>query len=71
MIRSASKSPLRTSEMNMVNYISGLVLAVLLLIGVAVVAPFAPAHPVVAAFVGIVWLLADLILASAIRLAAQ
>jgi regulator of protease activity HflC (stomatin/prohibitin superfamily) len=55
----------------MVNYISGLVFAVLFLIGVAVVAPFAPAHPVVAAFAGIVWLLADLILASAIKLAAQ
>ena len=55
----------------MVNYISGLVFTVLFLIGAAVVVPFAPAHPVVATIVGIVWLVADLILASAIRIAAQ
>ena len=55
----------------MVNYISGLVFVVLLLIGIAIVAPFAPAHPGLAAIVGIAWLLADVILASAIQLAAQ
>ena len=71
MIRGASQSPSKASEINMVNYISGLVFTVLFLIGAAVVAPFAPAHPVVATIVGIVWLVADLILASAIRIAAQ
>lgn len=55
----------------MVNYISGLVFTVLLLIGVAVVTPFAPAHPVAAAIAGTAWLVADLFLASAIKLAAQ
>ena len=37
----------------------------------AVVAPLATVHPVLAVIVGIVWLVADLILASAIKLAAQ
>jgi regulator of protease activity HflC (stomatin/prohibitin superfamily) len=55
----------------MVNYISGLVFAVLLLVGIAVVAPLAPAHPVLAAVLGAAWLLADVIFASAIQLAAQ
>jgi regulator of protease activity HflC (stomatin/prohibitin superfamily) len=55
----------------MVNYISGLVFVVLLLIGGAIVAPLAPAHPVLALLLGIAWLLVDLILASAIQLAAQ
>jgi regulator of protease activity HflC (stomatin/prohibitin superfamily) len=55
----------------MVNYISGLVFAVLLLVGAGVLAPLAPAHPVIAGVVGIVWVLVDLILASAIRIAAQ
>ena len=71
MIPSASKSPSGASEINMVNYISGLVFVVLLLIGAAVVAPFAQAHPVVATIVGTAWLVADVILASAIQLAAQ
>jgi regulator of protease activity HflC (stomatin/prohibitin superfamily) len=55
----------------MVNYISSLVFAVLLLVGIAVVAPFGPAHPVLAMVLGAAWLLADMILASAIQLAAQ
>jgi regulator of protease activity HflC (stomatin/prohibitin superfamily) len=55
----------------MVNHISGLVFAVLLLVGIAVIAPFAPAHPVLAVVLGAAWLLADVILASAIQLAAQ
>jgi regulator of protease activity HflC (stomatin/prohibitin superfamily) len=55
----------------MVNYISGLVFVILLLIGVAIVAPFAEAHPVIATVVGILWLVVDTILASAIHLAAQ
>ncbi|HEX8754559.1 MAG TPA: SPFH domain-containing protein [Solirubrobacterales bacterium] len=56
---------------DMVNYISSLVFAVLLLVGIAVVAPLAPAHPVLAAVLGAAWLLADVIFASAIQLAAQ
>jgi regulator of protease activity HflC (stomatin/prohibitin superfamily) len=55
----------------MVNYISGLVFVVVLLIGVAIVGPFAEAHPVLATVAGIAWLVADSILASAIQLAAQ
>lgn len=55
----------------MVNYISSLVFAVLLLVGIAIVAPLAPAHPVLAAVLGAGWLLADMIFASAIQLAAQ
>ncbi|HMF35571.1 MAG TPA: hypothetical protein VKF17_03000 [Isosphaeraceae bacterium] len=51
------------SEINLVNYISGLVFAVLLLIGIAIVAPFAQARLIVAAFAGTVWFLADLTLA--------
>src|SRR3954462_9523288 len=55
----------------MVNYISGLVFVVLLLIGIATIAPFAEGQPLLATLIGIVWLVADLILASAIQLAAQ
>jgi regulator of protease activity HflC (stomatin/prohibitin superfamily) len=55
----------------MVNYISSLVFAVLLLVGIAVVAPFGPAHPVLAVVLGTAWLLADMLLAAAIQLAAQ
>ena len=55
----------------MVNYISGLVFTLLLLVGVAIVAPFAEAHPVMAAIGGTAWLVADAIIASAIQLAAQ
>ena len=55
----------------MVNYISGLVFTIVLLMGAAIVAPFAPAHPVVATIVGTSWLIADSILAAAIKIAAQ
>jgi regulator of protease activity HflC (stomatin/prohibitin superfamily) len=55
----------------MVNYISGLTFVVVLLIGLALVAPFAEAHPVAATIFGTVWLVADMLLASAIQLAAQ
>jgi regulator of protease activity HflC (stomatin/prohibitin superfamily) len=55
----------------MVNYISGLVFVVLMLIGAAIVAPFAEAHSVIAATAATVWLVSDAILASAIKLAAQ
>ena len=71
MTPGASKSPYGANETNMVNYISSLVFTVLLLIGVAAIAPFAPAHPVAAAIAGTAWLVADLFLASAIKLAAQ
>src|SRR5947209_5629722 len=55
----------------MVNYISGLVFVILLLVGGAVVVPMTAVSSVLAAIVGIVWLLADVIIASAIKLAAQ
>ena len=55
----------------MVNYISGLVFAVVAMIGAAAVAPFALAHPIAAVLFGTAWLVADAILASAIQLAAQ
>ncbi len=71
MIRSASQSLSKASEINMVNYISGLVFTIVLLMGAAIVAPFAPAHPVVATIVGTSWLIADSILAAAIKIAAQ
>ena len=55
----------------MVNYISILVFVILLLVGGAVVAPLSTINPVLAVLVGIVWLVADAIIASAIQLAAQ
>jgi regulator of protease activity HflC (stomatin/prohibitin superfamily) len=55
----------------MVNYISGLVFAVLLFVGAAIVLALASARPALAAGVGVAWVLADLAVASAIRLAAQ
>jgi regulator of protease activity HflC (stomatin/prohibitin superfamily) len=55
----------------MVNYISGLVFVVLLLVGAAIVVPMGQAQPGLAVLVGIVWFIADLILSSSIRLAAQ
>jgi regulator of protease activity HflC (stomatin/prohibitin superfamily) len=55
----------------MINYISGLVFVILLLVGGAVVVPMAAVNYVLAVIVGIVWLIADVIIASAIKLAAQ
>lgn len=55
----------------MVNYISGLVFVVLFLVGAAVVVPVTASHPGLGVLLGVTWLLADLILASAIQLAAQ
>lgn len=55
----------------MVNYISGLVFVLLLLLGIAVVGLVAPAHPLMGALLGVLWLLGDIILSSAIQLAAQ
>ena len=56
-------------ETPMINYISGLVFTVLLLIGGGLVASIWNTNPALA--FGIVWFLGDLIIASAIRLAAQ
>jgi regulator of protease activity HflC (stomatin/prohibitin superfamily) len=55
----------------MINYISGLVFVILLLVGGAVVVAMAAFNYVLAAIVGIVWLIADVIISSAIKLAAQ
>jgi regulator of protease activity HflC (stomatin/prohibitin superfamily) len=55
----------------MVNYVSSLVFVVLLLIGFATIAPFAEAHPFLATVLGTVWLVADAIVASAIKVAVQ
>jgi regulator of protease activity HflC (stomatin/prohibitin superfamily) len=55
----------------MVNYISGIVFVILLLIGGVIVVPMAEAYPGPAAFLGLVWVIADTIVSSAIRLAAQ
>jgi regulator of protease activity HflC (stomatin/prohibitin superfamily) len=55
----------------MVNYISGLLFMVLLVVGIIVVALVGQASPGLAAILAIVWFLGDLVLSSAIRLAAQ
>jgi regulator of protease activity HflC (stomatin/prohibitin superfamily) len=55
----------------MVNYLQGLVFTILLLIGGAIVFPLGAANPGAAFLLGLVFFIADLILASAIRLAAQ
>lgn len=55
----------------MVNYISGLVFTVLLLVGAAVVIPIAQANLVLGVVLGILWIIGDSILSSAIQLAAQ
>jgi regulator of protease activity HflC (stomatin/prohibitin superfamily) len=55
----------------MVNYISGLVFVVLLVLGIIVVALVGQANPVAAAILAILWFFADLVTANAICLAAQ
>src|SRR5258708_2403809 len=55
----------------MVNYISGLVFVILLIVGLAIVLPMGQVNPGLATLVGLVWLVADVIVASSIRLAAQ
>lgn len=55
----------------MVNYISGLVFIVVLLVGGVFVAVLAGPYPGLAVLLAIVWFLGDMILASAIQLAAQ
>ncbi len=55
----------------MVNYISGLVFVVLFVIGVVMTGAIGSASPVVAAAIGILWIFLDIVVSSAIRLAAQ
>jgi regulator of protease activity HflC (stomatin/prohibitin superfamily) len=55
----------------MVNYVQGLAFTILLLIGGAIVVPLASTNPGAGFLLGFVWFIADLILSSAIRLAAQ
>src|SRR5690349_13709529 len=55
----------------MVNYISGLVFAILVAVGAAVVAPLLPEHQMLALAVGGPWLVGAAVLSSAIRLAAE
>ncbi len=58
-------------EESMVNYISGLVFTVLLLVGFGVAVPIYNSNPVLGFILGVVWVLVDLVIASAIRLVAQ
>ncbi len=55
----------------MVNYISGLVFVLLLILGAAIVIPLATSSPGMAAILGIVWFIGTSILSNAIQLAAQ
>jgi regulator of protease activity HflC (stomatin/prohibitin superfamily) len=55
----------------MINYISGLIFFVILIIGAAVVIGIGSGSPGVATLVGLAWLVGDVIIASGIQLAAQ
>jgi regulator of protease activity HflC (stomatin/prohibitin superfamily) len=55
----------------MVNSISGLVFAVLLVVGVVVTGLVAQIHTGLAVLVGVIWLFADMVFSSAIQVAAQ
>ena len=55
----------------MINYISGLVFVVLLVIGAAIAFAIGLGSPVVAVLFAIAWLVADVVAASSIKLAAQ
>jgi regulator of protease activity HflC (stomatin/prohibitin superfamily) len=55
----------------MINYISGLVFFVLLLVGAAVLVPMGLVSPGFAGVLGAAWLLGDMVLSSGIQLAAQ
>jgi regulator of protease activity HflC (stomatin/prohibitin superfamily) len=57
--------------MQMVNYISGLVFVVLVILGVLFTGAIAAAQPVLAVAFGVLWLFLDVVVSSAIRLAAQ
>jgi regulator of protease activity HflC (stomatin/prohibitin superfamily) len=54
-----------------VNYISGLVFVVLLLLGLIGLVPLALFNPPLAVIVGLVWLFLDVVISSGVRLAAQ
>jgi regulator of protease activity HflC (stomatin/prohibitin superfamily) len=55
----------------MINYISGLVFVVLLLIGAGIALAISLVNPVVAILVAVVWFVADIFVSSSIKLAAQ
>jgi regulator of protease activity HflC (stomatin/prohibitin superfamily) len=55
----------------MVNYISGLVFVVLLVVGLVIAALIGAASPVAMVIFAIAWLLVDVVISSSIRLAAQ
>jgi regulator of protease activity HflC (stomatin/prohibitin superfamily) len=61
----------RVETATMVNYISGLVFVVLALLGLVVAGVVGAASPAAAILLGVVWLFLTVVLASAIRLAAQ
>jgi regulator of protease activity HflC (stomatin/prohibitin superfamily) len=58
-------------ETAMVNYISGLVFVVLLVVGLLIGVAIGQVNPVIAVGFGVLWLFLDVVIASAIRLAAQ
>lgn len=58
-------------ETAMVNYISGLAFVVLLVIGLVITVAIGQASPLVAVVFAILWMFLDIVVASAIRLAAQ
>ncbi len=55
----------------MVNYISGLLFVILMLVGAAITLPTIAASPLAGVLLGIVWFIASSILSSAVQLAAQ
>ena len=55
----------------MVNYISGLVFVVLAVLGALLLIPIVQADPAIGAIFILLWMLGDVILSSAIRIAAQ
>jgi regulator of protease activity HflC (stomatin/prohibitin superfamily) len=55
----------------MVNYISALVFVVLLILGGVITVAIAQVYPVIAALFGLLWIFFDIVICSAIRLAAQ
>src|SRR5947207_8076303 len=55
----------------MVNYISGLVFVILLVVGGMVVIPTAQSNPGIGVVLGLSWFSGDIIVTSAIQLAAQ
>jgi regulator of protease activity HflC (stomatin/prohibitin superfamily) len=55
----------------MVNYISGLVFVILLVLGAFIILPMMMVNPGLAVVLGILWFIGDIILAQAIQIAAQ